>query len=213
MNNDEKRQHQRPEGALLEQAMKKPPKISGRKLAEMVDLSEGRIRQIVNGYKSEAGMILPIVGPADTVARLGSALEIDPAAFEEAGRSDVAEIMRGDITSGVTEEGNLWLFDDNEFRLELLAWLETGDETVPPPEGPLMLWEMGALLRGVSRKHRDETVFLNNLLTMARNDHLKGGDGDADATAGGSAPTKDGYDLVADQDGQIDEEAEADPHA
>lgn len=186
MTNEDKRKHQRPEGALLEQAMKAPPKTSGRQLAEMVGLSEGRIRQIVNGYKSEAGMVLPIVGPADTVARLAAALEIAPDEFVAAGREDVADILRGDITSGVTEEGDLWLADLNEHRVALAAWLDAGVES-DPPEGPLMLWHMDALLRAVARKHRDETHFLNALLTIARKP--KGGDGDAD-DQGGSAPTK-----------------------
>lgn len=40
-----------------------------------------------------------------------------------------------------------------------------------------------------------------------------GGDGNADATPGGSASTRAGYDLVADADDHMDAEAEADPHA
>lgn len=166
--------------------MKGPPKVSGRKLAEMATLSEGRVRQIVNGYKSEAGMTLPVVAPPDTLARLGAALELDPDDFEQVGRPDVAEILRGEVSSGVTEEGHLWLFDENEHRIALAEWLEAGNETVPPPRSALMLWEMPALLDAVAKKHEDEVRFLNNINAILRSE--KGGDGNADDT-GGSAPT------------------------
>lgn len=205
MNADEKRRLQRPEGTLLEKAMKKQ-KVSGRKLAEMALLSEGRVRQIVNGYRSEAGMVLPIVGPADTIARLGAALELSPEEFEKVDRPDVAEILRGEISSGLTEEGDLWLFDENEHRIALAEWLENGDETVRPPRSALMLWEMDALLDAVAKKHRDELRFLSNLNTILRN--KQGGDGNADADARGAASmTQDDYGLVAhDEDHTIESE-------
>lgn len=209
MNSDEKRQHQRPEGLLLERAMKGPLKVSGRKLAEMALLSEGRVRQIVNGYKTEAGMTLPIVAPADTLARLGAALELGPEDFERVDRPDVAEILRGEISSGVTEEGDLWLLDENEHRIALADWLETGDETVPPPRSALMLWEMSALLDAVAKKHEDETRFLNNLITILRSE--KGGDTHAAAThtrePDPSPTTRDEYGLAAhDEEHPIEDE-------
>lgn len=187
MNESAKEQYQTPEGRLLERAMKKPPKISGRKLAELADLSEGRVRQIVNGYKSEGGMMIPVSAPAETIARLGDALDIRPEEFEEIGRVDVADILRGNVTSGLTEEGDLWLSDLNVHRVALLDWLQSGVESDPPTD-PLILWEIDDLLAAVARKHRDETRFLNNLITMFR--APKGGDGNADAPAGGSAPNK-----------------------
>lgn len=196
MSNDAKQEHQRPEGRLLERAMAGPPKISGRTLGKMADLSEGRVRQIVNGYKTESGMTLPVVAPAETLVRLGAALGLTAEDFEGAERPDVAEILRGEVTSGVTEEGDLWLLDQDELRGQLREWLERGVESDPPVE-PLMLWEMDALLDAAAKKHRDEMIFMNNLVTILRK---SGGDGNAE-NARGSAPTRQSdFGLVADED-------------
>lgn len=217
MTNDDKQRHQRPEGQLLERAMKGPPKVSGRRLAELADLSEGRVRQIVNGYKTESGMTLPVVAPAETLARLGNALQLVAEDFEEVGRDDVAEIIRGEISSGVTEEGDLWLADPDGLRVELLDWLNSGVES-DPPEGPLMLWHMDGLLRAVAKKHRDELHFQQSLVKIFRDKQHRGGDGDAEDTRG-SAPTRAdivfpgqiNMDLAAhDEDHPIEDEQQSD---
>lgn len=206
MNEEMKREHQRPEGRLLERAMTGPPKVSGRKLAKMGHMSEGRVRQIVNGYKTESGMTLPVVAPAETLSRLGDALGLLPSAFEEVGRKDVAEIMRGDISSGVTEEGHLWLADQNELRVALLDWLNQGFESDPPTE-PLMLWDMDALLAAAGKKYRDEIHFLNSVLTVSRKPQSDGGDGDADDQGGAAPIERDDFGLAAhDEDHSIEDE-------
>lgn len=68
--------------------------MSQRELARRVGMSEGRIRQIINGYQSTGSMVVPIVGPADTVARMAVAAGLSPAQLREVGRDDVADAMR-----------------------------------------------------------------------------------------------------------------------
>lgn len=90
-----KEQHQRPEGALIEAALNQAvPKVSQRELARRVGMSEGRIRQILNGYQSQGGVVFPIIGPPDTVARMAVAAGLTPAQMREVGRDDVADAMR-----------------------------------------------------------------------------------------------------------------------
>lgn len=88
-----KRRHQRPEGVLIEEALARPPKMSIRALGRRVGLSEGRVRQIINGYQSMQGQVLEVTGPAETVARLAFAAGVDAEALESVGRRDAAEVL------------------------------------------------------------------------------------------------------------------------
>lgn len=192
-----KAQHQRPEGRLIEQAMKTWPTVSGRELAKRVGLSEGRIRQIVNGYKKEAGVVLDVIGPADTVARIAAEVGIEASEMDAAGRPDVAEMLRDKPSVGVTEEGDLWL-SDRSLELEALReWLDQDDPSGSPPVVALSLWEVEELLEAARVKHRDEVLLLNHVIRVASSSRRKGGDGDADDSRG-SAPTKEPLSAVAD---------------
>lgn len=168
---------QRPEGALIEQALA-TARRSRRDLAEAVDLSEGRIRQIVNGYKSEAGMVLPVIAPADTLFRVADELGITEEEMSRAGRDDVADLLHRRPSLGVTEEGDLWLADRDAMKQQLLDWIESGDDR--PPHEPLHLWSIRDLLMAVDTKHESEVTLLNHLLSI-KSGQKEGGTSDVES--------------------------------
>lgn len=174
VNNDMKARYQRPEGKLIEDALDSRPKMSRRKLAEAVDLSEGRVRQIVNGYKTEGGSVIDIVAPADTLARIAEVLELTAGALEGAGRADVAELLRTSPRVGVTEEGDLWIADLEEEIALLEAWLQT-DRSDRPPAQALALWSTDELMAAAARAHRDEVKLLNYVVHTLRTSKRKEG--------------------------------------
>lgn len=166
--------------------MKSPPKISGRALAEKVGLSEGRVRQIVNGYKTEGGQVIEITAPTDTLTRIAEELKIDAADMQAAGREDVAEILRRATPPrvGITEEGDLWLSDNSQELEALRAWLDAGDDNTRPPTIALALWDVDQLLDAAKQKHEDELRLLNFAI-FSRGTSAAGGDGNVDADHAG----------------------------
>lgn len=84
-----------PEGVLIAGALKRA-KLSAREAARRSGLSEGRWRQIVSGSQTvSAGVHAPVRAPAETLARMGAVVALTPEDFIEAGREDVAAVMRG----------------------------------------------------------------------------------------------------------------------
>lgn len=82
---------QRPEGLLIAEALKRA-KLSGRAAATAAGLSDGRWRQIVNGYQSVGGgNYFPVIGPPDTIARMAQVVNLTPDDLTKAGRPDAAE--------------------------------------------------------------------------------------------------------------------------
>jgi transcriptional regulator with XRE-family HTH domain len=91
--------HQRPEGKLLGDAMKRDGR-SARKIAEEIGLSDSRLRHIVNGYQPVGqGGRIGIKGPASTIARAAIVLGITPAELETADRDDAADELRNLLAS------------------------------------------------------------------------------------------------------------------
>lgn len=83
-----------PEGALIKTALKRSG-MSARKAAQEAGLSEGRWRQIVDGYQVvSAGNYQPLRGPAETVARMAAIAGVTAEALETAGRDDAARELR-----------------------------------------------------------------------------------------------------------------------
>lgn len=82
----------RPEGVLIEQARATlVPKLSGRAAAEAAGMSEGRWRQIVNGYLSAGGgNYVPVTAPPDTLARMAKVVGVTPEQLMEVDRGDAA---------------------------------------------------------------------------------------------------------------------------
>lgn len=88
---------QRPEGALIERAREaRSPRLSIRAAAEAAGLSDGRWRQIVNGYQSAgASQYITVVGPAETIARMAKVVGVTAEQLSEVGRGDAAgELLR-----------------------------------------------------------------------------------------------------------------------
>lgn len=84
-----------PEGKLITDARKRA-RLSGREAARRAGISEGRWRQIVNGYIVVAkGVYSPVAdAPANTVARMAQTVDVSPEELEAAGRADAAEELR-----------------------------------------------------------------------------------------------------------------------
>lgn len=83
-----------PEARLIAAALKRSG-LSGRKAAERAGISEGRWRQIVNGYQTPSAKIqIPVIAPPDTLARMAQVVKVTPEQLEEAGRRDAAEVLR-----------------------------------------------------------------------------------------------------------------------
>lgn len=84
-----------PEGKLITDARKRA-RLSGREAAKRAGISEGRWRQIVNGYMVVTkGVYSPVVGaPPETIARMAQSVDVTPEQLEEANRADAAEELR-----------------------------------------------------------------------------------------------------------------------
>jgi len=206
--NDKKAQHQRPEGRLIEDAINARPKMSRRKLADAVGLSEGRVRQIVNGYKTEGGSVIEIIAPPDTLARIAEELGLSADSMASAGRGDVADLLRNSARVGVTEEGDLWIAAiDDELQL-LEEWLQT-DHAEPPPAAALSLWRTEQLLEAASRAHRDEVKLLNYVIHTLRTNDRKEGSEHGQRSAEKSSGVAGGLSVVPPVTGESSEDDES----
>jgi hypothetical protein len=88
---------QRPEGALIEAAREAiQPRLSGRAAAAAAGISDGRWRQIVNGYLSAGRQqYIPVVAPPDTLARMAKVVGVTAEQLVGVGREDAAgELLR-----------------------------------------------------------------------------------------------------------------------
>lgn len=85
--------HQRPEGALIERALKLKG-LSVRQAAPEAAISDARWRQIMNGHASAGpGHVMPVVGPDDTIARMARVAGVTPDQLRDAGRADAADLL------------------------------------------------------------------------------------------------------------------------
>jgi transcriptional regulator with XRE-family HTH domain len=83
-----------PEGELIKDALKRT-RLSARRAAERAGISEGRWRQIVNGYQTVTrGQHVPVTGPAETVARMAHVVGVTPEQLEGVQRADAAAELR-----------------------------------------------------------------------------------------------------------------------
>lgn len=88
---------QAPEGVLLETMRNAArPILSIRGVAKAAGISEGRWRQIENGYQSvRKGEYIDVRAPADTLARMAKAVGASPEQLRDAGRGDAADELIG----------------------------------------------------------------------------------------------------------------------
>lgn len=112
---------QLPEGALIASAQAQhSPRLSNRKAAGLAGMSEGRWRHIVAGYQTvSAGVHVPVVPPAETLARMAHAVGVTPAQLRDVGRADAAvayERLRGAGDDAPPVDVHERLDDDPEWQ-------------------------------------------------------------------------------------------------
>lgn len=152
---------QRPEGALIANAIGNLG-LSRRQAAGAIGISEGRLRQIINGYLSAGrGHYIEVVAPADTLMRIAIVLKISRAQLAAAGRADAAEAM---------EQWTRYTQSDDEASAnsrsamaaaELQEWLSgANNEYDSPPSEALELWTDAQLLQEILDRlvRRQETI-------------------------------------------------------
>ena len=85
---------QPPEGVLIRNARERA-NLSVREAARRASMSEGRWRQIENGYSTPAkGEYYQVRGPDRTVARMARVVDVTPEELAATGREDAAEKLR-----------------------------------------------------------------------------------------------------------------------
>ncbi|WP_047890991.1 hypothetical protein [Micromonospora sp. RV43] len=83
----------RAEGVLISRAMERRG-LTARAAAIQLGMSEGRLRQIVNGYQALGqGQFRLVIGKAIRVAQLAKLVGVTPAQLANAGREDAAHIL------------------------------------------------------------------------------------------------------------------------
>jgi transcriptional regulator with XRE-family HTH domain len=84
---------QTPEGKILQDAQKRKG-MSARKAAELAGISDTRWRNIVNGYQAIGqGQSIPIIAPAETLARMARVVGVTGDQLAAAGRADVKAVL------------------------------------------------------------------------------------------------------------------------
>ena len=79
-----------PEGQLIKRAVELSP-YSQREVAELADLSEARLRQIMSGSQSMGGgQYAKVTAPSMTLARISDVVGVTPERLREVGRVDAA---------------------------------------------------------------------------------------------------------------------------
>lgn len=95
---------QRPEGVLIANALKRSG-LSARKAASAAGISDTRLRHIITGYQpAGGGSRIPVVAPADTLARIAFSLSILEDELRQAGRSDAADILADTFSQMATRD-------------------------------------------------------------------------------------------------------------
>ncbi|MDQ0961942.1 transcriptional regulator with XRE-family HTH domain [Streptomyces sp. B4I13] len=79
-----------PEAVLIREALKQV-RMSGREAARRSGVSDARWRQITTGYQTVSGHHVPVVAPAETLARMAQATQVTADELRKAGRSDAAD--------------------------------------------------------------------------------------------------------------------------
>lgn len=84
---------QLPEGKLIENAQRRTG-LSARKASRAAEMSDTRWRNIVNGYQAIGrGEIIPVVAPADTLARMAYIAGVSAQELADVGRQDAHDAL------------------------------------------------------------------------------------------------------------------------
>lgn len=195
--------YQRPEGKLLADALRRSGR-SARRAAGDMGLSDTRLRHIINGYQPVGrGQVIEVVGPAETVAKAAEVLGVTPGDLEKAGRADAAKFLRdAREASALRGTETSALLHLEAVVAELRAFLdgEPFGGGSQAPDSALLLFTEQQLMDEIQRRMEATRALLRELvgdegmeLSGAMReiaDIFRGGDGNADAPAGGSAPNQ-----------------------
>lgn len=135
-----------PEGRLIRDAVKRSG-VSMRKTALEAGLSDTRLRQIVNGYQPAGGQYIPVVAPAETIARIATVVGVGYQQLVAAGRQDAADVLAE--LSRVRSVRQHPSVVRGHHALEM--WLQSDRLESPPREG-LELWPDADLTEEVLRR-------------------------------------------------------------
>lgn len=129
------------EAELIATAQKRS-RLSNRKAAKRAGMSEGRWRQIIQGYQTVSGVHVPVRAPADTLARMAHAVGgVAPEQLAVVGREDAAEELRTlPLTGGSqSDESTVERLETRVARLEReLAERDESGHGADYPEDPLV---------------------------------------------------------------------------
>lgn len=162
--------------------------MSARQAAAKMDMSDTRLRQIINGYQPMGrGRQVAVIAPADTLARIAITLNISADELEKAERLDAANELRARL-----RELASWGDDSASVIDAIRDWAEDPANGIAPDDA-LRFFDDSALLGELQRR-------LDRLRELARGEdghgnwdasstsnviNIEGGDGNADDTAGG----------------------------
>ncbi len=127
-----------PPEALLLDAARKRKGLSHRALGDLVDLSDGRVRQVLNGYQTPGGgEYFPVSGKPEVIGRMALVLDVPRKDLVAAGRGDAAEVL-DHLTRSTPTEGRpstLAGFTNDELLAEVRARMKgERDGRQPEPE-------------------------------------------------------------------------------
>lgn len=148
-------------GDLVTTALK-ARKLSARQAALSMDISDTRLRHIMNGYQPVGrGQRIDVHAPGDTLARIAEALAITPDELEEVGRPDAAHELRLRLRAFDRAEGNFEALEES-----IREWADDPLMYIPPAE-MLRLFEDSVLFGELERR-------LENLRAHLRGDDRSG---------------------------------------
>ncbi|MGC4886770.1 hypothetical protein [Micromonospora sp. DT227] len=124
-----------PEGALIFRAMERR-NLTARAAANQVGMSEGRVRQLINGYQALGSQQFRVVkGKAIRVAQLAKLAGVTPEQLTDVGREDAAEVLRDLMSEDaatqvqqdqpVNEDELRAIRDNDELPQHLRQWAST----------------------------------------------------------------------------------------
>ncbi|MFI1507617.1 helix-turn-helix domain-containing protein [Streptomyces sp. NPDC020597] len=113
-----------PEAVLIREALKQV-RMSGREAARRSGVSDARWRQITTGYQTVSGHHVPVVAPAETLARMAHATQVTAAELRKAGRSDAADELERLATPPPAATGASSQYADDPHISAIAALLST----------------------------------------------------------------------------------------
>lgn len=118
------------EREVLRQALR-DSKMSARRAADLMEMSDTRLRHIINGYQPAGrGQRIAVVAPAETLARIARILEVTPEQLEAAGRPDAARELMATLMAGFVSDHR----DEGDLADEIAHWAENPTQRTAPPD-------------------------------------------------------------------------------